>query len=217
MTATRGFFRKTPLWPVTHRAFVYLPLAITAAAVLWSWVVRLLDWGTYFGDVDHYMRHGRRLAAGELQWAHEFADWLPAAQFLFLLPSVGGSLTVWRLMAMAAALLCAYCVYHLTRDIFAGLHGLAEKSGHYAGLYGAAFTLYILSSRPGGIDKFNGMALAFALAALLLCRLSLRRDGDIIEREREREIERDVYRSSPVAYWRVWRWASGLTWAYSAR
>ena len=149
--------------------FAHVPALIIGLAVLWDWVVQLNvhDWD---GDINHLMYYGQRLLDGDLQWTLEFHDKLTVAQFLFWLPAKLDSFRAWQLMCMGACLIGGYSVYILLRGVFSSANGYAKRTGHYAGLYGGVFTLYLFSVLPGNIDHLNSLPTSLGLAAVALAR-----------------------------------------------
>ena len=157
----------------------HLPALIIGLAVLWHWVVILWDWAPLplkhyrpHWDIIHYMYFGQRLVEGSLLWTSEYNDRLPVDQFLFWLPAKFNSVEVWLSISIAACLAGAWAVYAILRDVFSPDRGFPLKLGHYAGLYGGVFTLYLFAAldvdRHGGIHQINILPMSLALLAAVL-------------------------------------------------
>ena len=166
----------SPATPRTELSAV-LPALIIAAAVLWDWVMRFssVGWNEQ-EDISIFLYTGQRLAEGILNWTQEFYDNKPLVnQFLFLPPALfgglfgeGGGFKVWYAMGMAAALIGAYSVYVILRELFSPQRGFSAGAGHYAGIYGGVFTVYLLSTEFLQPYHVNGIAVCMALAAAAL-------------------------------------------------
>ena len=107
----------------SRQKLLRLPLFIIGAAILWDWVIQLTA-ARWLPDILHFMYFGQRLAAGDLQWTAEFDDKLPVVQFLFYIPGLFDSFSLWYLMSMAASMIGAYAVYVTVRDVSARSEGL---------------------------------------------------------------------------------------------
>ena len=115
------------------------------------------------------MSMGQRLAEGILNWTRVFYDNKPlVVQFLFYPPALLGSFDVWYLMNMGGCLIGAYCVYAIVRDVFSEARGFSHNVGHYAGLYGGVFALYLFSASPLYPHHINTLPVCMSLAAAVL-------------------------------------------------
>ena len=152
-----------------------LPALIIALAVLWDWALRL-SWEGWNGhnDISVFVFTGQRLVEGLLNWTEVFYDnKLLVNQFLFypagLLGNWFNPYKVWHLTSMAGCLVGAWAVYIILRDVFSPQRGFAHHVGQYAGIYGAAFTLYLFSAAAyDGPHHINALAVSMALAAAAL-------------------------------------------------
>ena len=152
----------------------YLPLLILGAAILWDWAMTF-DSRRHV-DIVTFMYMGQRLVEGMLLWTRELEEnKLPVVQFLFYLPALLESFSVWRLMSMALCLCGAWAVYALLRDIFR-----ADGLGHHAGLWGAVFMLYLFSVPYEGIGFINPPAASLLLCALAMLRRFCKRGGRVV-------------------------------------
>ena len=156
-----------------------LPLLIVGGAILLDWAVRL-HWDGWQGnpDIPLFLYSGQRLVqTGELNWVAELHDnKLPVMQWLFALPALWGGFRAWHLMSMTAMLAGAYAVYRLLAGMFSGARGYPGRTGHYAGLYGAAFTLYSFSNGPES-HHINALSVSLALVGAILTRAYVRDRG----------------------------------------
>ena len=160
--------------PIGEGLGAVLPVLIIALAVLWDWALRL-SWEGWNGneDISIFIYLGQRLSEGVLHWTQEFDENKPLVyQFLFYIPALLGNwfnpYKVWHLMSMGACLIGAWCVYLILRDVFSAARGFGPKVGHYAGLYGSVFTLYLLSTTVFVPHHVNALAVSMALAAVVL-------------------------------------------------
>lgn len=156
-----------------------LPLLIVCGAILLDWAARLY-WDGWRGnpDIPMFLYSGQRLVqAGELNWVAELHDnKLPVVQWLFALPALWGGFRTWHLMSMASMLAGAYAVYLLLAGMFSEARGYPGRTGHYAGLYGAVFTLYIFSNGPES-HHINALSVSLALVGAILTRAYVRDRG----------------------------------------
>ncbi|MCY4043408.1 MAG: hypothetical protein OXF45_06370, partial [Candidatus Dadabacteria bacterium] len=159
--------------------FAVLPALIIILAVLWDWTTRLgSDGWSGSPDVSIFMSMGQRLAEGILNWTRVFYDNKPLViQFLFYPPALLGSYNVWYLMNMGGCLIGAYSVYAIVRDVFSEARGFSRNVGHYAGLYGGVFTLYLVSAAVFDPHHINTLPVCMALAATVLTKRYVARSG----------------------------------------
>ena len=161
-------------WNAARGLFIYGPCCLVAGMAAWVWVVEFGGWN-WWGDADHYMYFGQRLAAGHLPWtgSEGYNDRLLAAQFPFVLAGHFGNFRVYQLTAAACILSGCGALYYLARQIFSEGRGFAPGVGHWIGLYGGALMAYMLMSGLHPL-MYNPMVIGLALAALGLCRFSVR-------------------------------------------
>ena len=152
----------------------YIPICIIGAVILWDWTVQLYTWHGSI-DVDIFMYAGLRLTEGMLMWTREFEEnKLPVVQFLFYIPVLLDSVRAWQLFSMGVSLTGACAVYAVVRSVFSTARGFTGNLGHYTGLYGALFTLYLFSAISGKIHHIGPLAASLVMFSMLLLRHACR-------------------------------------------
>jgi len=135
----------------------------------------------YDHDIDQFMYFGSRLLSGELIWTVEFDDKSPIVQYIFSLPAIFKSTSVFVLITLIVSLISAYMGYLMLKDILKNSELEINKKTENSILYfGIILYLTLLVSIYGSLHHINAISSSLCLMTITLTYFNKDEDNNLL-------------------------------------
>ncbi len=123
----------------------------------------------YDHDIDQFMYFGSRLLHGELIWTTEFDDKSPIVQYIFSLPALFKTTSIFALLTLLISIISAYLGYLMLKDIVENSKFTIKRKTKNSILYfGTILYLTLLVSIYGSFHHINAISASLCLITITL-------------------------------------------------
>ena len=135
----------------------------------------------YDHDIDQFMYFGSRLLNGELIWTAEFDDKSPIVQYIFSLPAIFKSTSIFVIITLIISFIAGYMGYLMLKDMLQNsgleINKKAEKSILY---FGIILYLTLLVCIYGSLHHINAISSSLCLITIALAYFNKKQNNNFL-------------------------------------